>query len=276
MGRRKQDGGGVNLFPFLSILVSIIGCLTLIIVVITLISMNKAEGVTPEEVVRAQEYMDLEKEKEKDQEKLDDLKQLIENLIQQNKDTIAARDKLKMLKDMLDNQEVIEESRTELINQYNLLVQTNKQLEEDHKKLQDEIKIKEEEIARRKLPPEPAALRVTGVGSSSTSKPYFVEIGAKAAYIHRSLTKDPVAIPLASLNQSEDFVNLLKEISSSPRHKLNFLIRGDQEAVDGFKIANDLIRAYNKANGTDIIPGKLPLPNEGKVDLQVFAQFLEP
>ena len=54
MAKRARDtGGSVNLFPFLSILICIIGCLTLIIVVINLIAMSKGEGRTSEEVERA-------------------------------------------------------------------------------------------------------------------------------------------------------------------------------------------------------------------------------
>ncbi|MGY8639689.1 MAG: hypothetical protein ACKVJU_01200 [Verrucomicrobiales bacterium] len=276
MGRRRNDGASVNLFPFLSILVAIIGCLTLIIVVMTLSSMNKVEGKTPDEVVRAKAYMELKKEKEKDQAEQDKLKQTIKDLIQDSEKNIAARDKLKLLKNMLDNQEVIEESRTELINEFNILSQTNKQLDESDKLLKEDIKKKEEEIARRKLPPEPAKLRVTSIGSSSTVKPYFVEIGGRSVLIHRSLTKEPTVIPLVGLNQSPEFVALLKEIGSNPRHKLNFLVRGDFEAVNGLEFTSKIVRDFNKANGTDIIPGKLPLPSMGKVDLQTFAQFLEP
>ncbi|NNE91975.1 MAG: hypothetical protein HKN23_10040, partial [Verrucomicrobiales bacterium] len=85
MGRRRDSGASVNLFPFLSILVAIIGCLTLIIVVVALSAMNKAEGKTPEEVTMAKEYQVLKKEMEENNKKLDELRQLIENLIQQSK-----------------------------------------------------------------------------------------------------------------------------------------------------------------------------------------------
>ena len=47
---RKDSGQAVSLFPFLSILVCMIGCLTLIIVVLNLIAMNKGEGREPEEI----------------------------------------------------------------------------------------------------------------------------------------------------------------------------------------------------------------------------------
>lgn len=266
----------MNLFPFLSILVSIIGCLTLIIVVINLIAMNKGEGKTPEEVERAREYLMVKKEKEDQQQEMDKLRQLIENVIQQNKDTIQARDKLAMLKEMLDNQEEIDKSREELIAKFNLLQQTNKQLVADEVLLQEEIKKKEEEIAKRKLPPDPAALRVRPSGSGGNTKPHFVEISERGVYIHRSISEEPAAIPVASLNQSEDFINLLKEISSGSQNRLIFLVRGTEAAVNTLNQASALVSGFNQSNGTQIIPGRLPLPGEGKVDLQMFAQYLEP
>jgi len=277
MAKRSRDSGGsINLFPFLSILICIIGCLTLIIVVINLIGMNKGEGRTSEEVERAREFVVLQKEKEEKQKELDRLRQLIENLIQQNRDVILARDKLISLKQMLENQETIDKSREELIAKFNLLKTTNNKLVEDEKFLQEEIKKKEAELAKRSTPPEAAALQVRPSGSSSSTRPSFVEISDRGVYIHRSLTQEPVSIPVASLNQSEDFINLLKLIASQPYNRLIFLVRGTPGAVKTLNEAAQMVANYNRANGTEIIPGRLPLPGEGKVDLRMFAQFLEP
>lgn len=277
MAKRARDSGaGVNLFPFLSILICIIGCLTLIIVVINLIGMNKGEGRTSEEVERAREFVILEKEKEEKQKEQDRLRQLIENVIQQNKDVITARDKLVTLKKMLENQEDIDKGREELIAKFNLLQTTNKKLVSDEIFLQEEIKKKEAEIAKRGTPPQPAALQVRPSGSSSTTRPFFAEISDRGIYLHRSLTQEPVAIPIASLNQSEEFINFLKLVASEPYNRLIFLVRGSPGAVKTLNEASQLVGSYNRANATEIIPGRLPLPGEGKVDLQMFAQFLEP
>tara|TARA_R110000850_G_scaffold62777_19_gene142539 strand:+ start:332 stop:1165 length:834 start_codon:yes stop_codon:yes gene_type:complete len=277
MARRSQnDGGSVSLFPFLSILICIIGCLTLIIVVINLIAMSKGEGRTSEEVERAREFLLVEKEKKDKQDELDKLRQLIENLIQQNKDTIQARDKLAMLKEMLNNQEEIDQSREEMIAKYNLLTSTNKKLAEDEIFLQEEIKVKEEEIAKRKLPPQPASLRVRPSGSSANTRPFFAEISDRTVYLHRSLSEEPTAIPVASLNQSEEFITLLKTVSSQSNNRLILLVRGTDGAVKTLAQTRNLVSSFNRSNGTEIIPGRLPLPGEGKVDLKMFAQYLEP
>lgn len=277
MAKRAKDGGGtVNLFPFLSILICIIGCLTLIIVVINLIAMNKGEGRTPEEVERAREYLLIKKEQEEKRKEQDKLRQLIENLIQQNRDIIAKRDKLVVLKKMKENQEEIDKSREELIAKFNLLQTTNKKLVDDEKFLQEEIKKKEEELAKRAEPPQAAALQVRPSGSSANTRPYFVEISDRGLYIHRSLTKEPASIPVASLNQSEEFINFLKEIAAQPYNRLIFLVRGTPGAVKTLNQASGVVAGFNGSNGTQIIPGRLPLPGEGKVDLKLFAQYLEP
>ena len=274
--RANSSGGSVNLFPFLSILICIIGCLTLIIVVINLIAMGKGAGRTSEEVERAQEYLLIKKEKEEKQVAQDKLRIDIENIIQQNKDILTKRDKLVTLKSMLENQEEIDKSREELIAKFNLLKTTNKKLVADELFLQEEIKKKEAEIAKRETPPQAAALQVRPSGSSTNTKPFFAEISDRGVYLHRSLTAEPVAIPVSSLNQSEDFINLLKAIAKEPYNRLIFLVRGSPGAVKTLNDASQIVSGFNRANGTEIIPGRLPLPGEGKVDLKMFAQFLEP
>jgi len=277
MARRQHDSGGsVNLFPFLSILVCIIGCLTLIIVVINLIAMSRGEGRTDEEVERAREFLAVKQEKQEKQEELDKLRQLIENLIQQNRQTLQAKEKLTALEEMLENREEIEESREELIAKYNLLRETNQELQQDEKHLREEIKKKEEELAKRKEPPEPAELRVRPSGSSTTTRPFFAEISERGVYIHRSLSEEPEPIPVSTLNQSEDFIELLETVAAEPYNTLIFLVRGNPGAVETLQKANQLVSAYNRNQGTEIIPGRLPLPGEGKIDLQMFAQFLKP
>jgi hypothetical protein len=277
MARRARDSGGsVNLFPFLSILICIIGCLTLIIVVINLIAMNKGEGKTPEEVERAREYVILKKERDDNQAEADKLRQLIENLIQQNRDAITIKDKLTTLKKTLENQEEIDKSREELIAKFNLLQNTNKKLVEDEKFLQEEIKKKEAELAKRAEPPKAAALQVRPSGSSATTRPFFVEVSERGVYLHRSLTREPSVIPIASLNQSPEFLEFLKMIAGEPYNRIIFLVRGTPGAVKTLNEASGVVAGYNRTNGTEIIPGRLPLPGEGKVDLQLFAQYLEP
>lgn len=275
MARRKSSGAEISLFPFLSILVCVIGCLTMIIVFINLIQMNKGEGKEPKEVEVAKEYVELKKKQVEDQKQLDKKRQLVENLIQDQEDLRNKREKLERLKELLASNKKIDSLRDELIAKLNLLMRTNKKLDKDKGELLVEVKKLEEEIKKRKLPPNAAALRVQSSGSATNVEPYFVEIADKTILIHTSLTEPAVEIPSASLKQNKEFLDLLKKIGEKPYRKLIFLVRGNTASVSNFNRANNTVSSFNRASGTRILPGKLPLPGEGKVDLTVFAKFLK-
>ena len=271
---RKSDGSSVNLFPFLSILICVIGCLTLIIVVLQLIAMNQVEGREPEEVERAREFVQMEKLQEEDQKKLDDLRQLIEEMIQVNQATLANMEKLSMLKELLENQEKLDVSREELMTKFALLQQTNKQLDLDHAELLVQIEELKKLIEERKLPPEAARLQVRPTGSGANTIPYFVEIASKTILIHHSMTEPAIEIPSASLGQSEEFNKLLETIKARGDRRLIFLVRGDDSAMQNLARANTVVNAFKARTGAKFYPGKLPLPGDGKVDLSMFSQYL--
>jgi len=275
MARRKNSGAEISLFPFLSILVCVIGCLTMIIVFINLIQMNQVEGKEPEEVEVAKEYVEVDKKQEEDQKKLDELRQLMETLIQDQEDLRSKREKLRRLKELLASNEQIDSQRDELIAKLNQLLKMNQKLGADKEALLAEIAKLKKEIEQRKLPPEAPALRVQSSGSSANVEPYFVEIADKTILIHTSLTEPPVEIPSASLKSSKEFLDLLKNVGEKPYRKLIFLVRGNAASVANYNSVNSVVTGFNRVAGTKILPGKLPLPGEGKVDLTVFAKFLK-
>ena len=276
MAKRKDNGMSVNLFPFLSILVCIIGCLTMIIVVINISQMNKAEGRTPDEVLRAEAWMAIKKKKEEETIEYDKLRNLIEEMIQKNRDTLAKQDKLSRLKEMKENQEEIVETRNELIAKINALQAAIKELDVEYPILAKKIEELLAELKKRDLPPDPPRLRVRPSGTGTTRFPYFVEAANGALMIHKSLTEEPVTVPLAALNQNEEFVNLLKIVSGKELNRLIFMVRGDKESAKAYRAAASVISAFNSENDVRITPGRLPLPAKGKVDLTPFARYLRP
>jgi len=273
--RRADTGASVNLFPFLSILVCIIGCLTLIIVVLNLISMSKAEGKEPEEVERAREFALLEKEQKKDKTEYDELRAHLKSLDEQNKDLLAKREKLTMLKEMLDSAEKIDLNREELIAKYQLLVRANTRLDADETIVLAEIEKLKKEIEERKLPPDAAAVQVRPSGSGASTQPYFVEVADALVLIHHSLTEPAIEVPSGSIGINEDFLKLLDTIASKPYNRLILLVRGSDLAVANLAKIRKVVVNYNQSAGTEIIPGRLPLPGDGKVDLSLFEQYLK-
>ena len=273
--RRADSGASVNLFPFLSILVCIIGCLTLIIVVLNLISMSKAEGREPEEVERAREFALLKEQEEKDQKDYDELRQLVDSLTRQNEDLLAKRQRLTLLKEMLESAEKIDEAREELIAKFQLLSNANKQLDADELVINAEIEALKKEIEERQLPPEAAQLQVKPSGSGANTQPHFVEVSDAVLLIHHSLTEPPIEVPAGSVEINEDFRKLLEKVASQPYNTLIFLVRGSDQAVGNLVKTAGVVGAFNQQTGSEIIPGRLPLPGEGKVDLTLFEQYLK-
>lgn len=274
--KRKDTGTSVNLFPFLSILVCIIGCLTLIIVVLNLIAMTKTEGREPEEVERAREFALLKQAEEEDQKQYDELRALVDALVRMNQDLLAKRQKLALLKEMLESAEKIDASREELIAKFQLLSQTNVRLVSDQERLAMEIEELAKELAQRQVPPDPPALQVRPSGSGANTQPFFVEVADAMLLIHHSLTEPPVEVPAGSVEISEEFRQLLDTVASRPFHTLILLVRGSEGAVANLAKVNSTVTAFNERTGAGIIPGRLPLPGEGKVDLALFAQYLKP
>ncbi|MCB1064754.1 MAG: hypothetical protein KDN20_17775 [Verrucomicrobiae bacterium] len=273
--KRADSGASVNLFPFLSILVCIIGCLTLIIVVLNLISMSKAEGKEPEEVERAREFALLKEAQDVDQKKYDELRAHIDALTATNKDLLVKKQKLTMLKEMLNSAEKIDANREELIAKFQILSKTNKQLDADELVVKAEIEALKKEIEARKLPPDAAALQVKPSGSGANTQPFFVEVADAMVLIHHSLTEPPIEVPAGSIEVNEDFRKLLDTIASKPYHTLILLVRGSDAAVGNLGKINGVVAAFNDRTGAQIIPGRLPLPGEGKVDLSLFEAYLK-
>ena len=69
-------------------------------------------------------------------------------------------------------------------------------------------------------------------------------------------------------------VKLLDRIAAEPYRKLILLVRGNDGAVEAYSRVGAVVRTYNAGTGSQIIPGKLPLPGEGEVDLSQFAEYL--
>ncbi len=275
MAKRRDPGMAVNLFPFLSVLVSIIGCLTLIIVVINVDQMDKAkDGQTDEELERAEEWKELKEEQEQKREEIEKLKTEVADNLEENRDTIAKREKLRMLKSTLKNKDEIEETLDKLIEEHNKLTRSEKDLDKQHPEILEEIRKVEAEIAKLDLDPDPPKLRISPTGSGIGLTSRFIEATGNGLYYHHSLTEDP--LPIAggnALATDEVFQNVLKDVGSKATYRLIFLVRGDstkvvaaaQKQIDNF---NDRYR--DRSGFYPITPGKMPLLSKGKVDLSPF------
>lgn len=273
--RRANEGGEVSLFPFLSILACLIGALVLMIVVLVMSQMGKAEGRTPDEIERAQEYIKLKKEIEERKvtdveiaEKLKKLEELQKKVEEKEQQYAKLRKLLDTSKDLQDaNMQISLQLQKELDD----LIVEIEGLKEQQKTSQKEIAALKAELEKRKVPEDkkipPVVVQPSGSGMGEDTKVFFVEAAGGALKIldawgedYRLSATPQVVVADAAYN------HLLMELSKNPKSLLLFLVRDDGQGA----FNNGAGRA---SNDYEIRTGKLPIPGKGVLDLAFFDKY---
>lgn len=276
MGKRKNSGTEISLFPFLSILAALIGALVVIIVGMSIIQLQKAGGQEPEDVERAKENKKLLAELAELDGQRDHLRQLLKTISDSNEQLRLKMTQRNAIKSLAENIEKAEGSLLEKKQLWDQLRAINAQLVEDLKKLQEEIKATQKQIAEKKPPEEQIpAIQVRPGGSGRGKRPYFVEASPGKISVVRK-DQPPVEIPVASLNASPEFRQFLEFIDRNPDTQIVFLIRNSAPAVDSYNKANQIVQAFisREARRQNFRPVKMPLPGSGELDLSLFAELM--
>lgn len=263
--RRNNSGEGVSLFPFMSILACLIGILTLMISVSMQLKQIDNVGRTQEEKARAIENRDLVKAAEKIEKEIAKL----EEKLQKEKATSAELAKLEdrkiILKTQLDEtndpeksdaelQKLIEQMRAEIVSLKKSRPPLNKRLKE--------LKV---ELAKRKNPPKPVesvVIKPGGTGVSAASKLFFVECNSTGIVL-LSGPGAPKTIPTAAIPNSTDYNKFLEKVKSTRDSMVLFLIRKSGNGAYAWS-------AGVAESKFEVLTGKLPVPNDGKIDLSLF------
>lgn len=268
--RRSNNDEAVSLFPFMSILACLIGILTLMISVSMRMKQSQSEGHTEEEKALAMEHRDLKKKAETitAATRLADEKLKKENSV--SAQLAALEDKKIVLKDKLEQlSRATDPGKADAALQkaVELLRKEIAALKSERppllKKL-DELKL---ELTKRKNPPkkvESVVVRPGGSGARATTRLFFVESNSTGLILIDEAGKEtPVAT--AAITNSSAYRSFLEQVKSNRDAMVLFLIR--KEGADAYRLAADL--AENKL---EIRTGKLPLPNDGKIDLSLFRK----
>jgi hypothetical protein len=266
--RPKNTGNGVSLFPFMSILACLIGILTLMISVMMQVQQMEHEGRTEEEMERAINNRDLKK-------KAETLSQEIKRLDQQlNKDhastvemkklsdqKIALTLKLDEIKKAKDNknadialQKQVENLKKEIAAIKNERPALNQKLKE----LQAELKARKE----APKPKESVVVQPRGVGSRGAKNIFFVECTSTGIVII-SPQKPRKTISTAAIRTSGVYNSHLDKVKKTRDSMILFLIRKSGNA--SYLWAAGIAETKYK-----VTTGKLPVPNDGKIDLSLF------
>lgn len=273
--RRESSGDEVSLFPFLSILACLIGALVLIIVVLVIAQVGKAEGRTPDEIRMAQEHQKMLKEIE-ERKKMDVvLKEKLAELEKLQEEIKEKEQRYLKLRKILDSSKEVQEQNKQISVQLqkeldDLLTEIDglKKQQADSKKLIAELleELKKREVPKDKKVP-PVVVQPSGSGMPETTKVYFVECASGALKVMGAWGEDYRIGASAEIIVADHAYNyFLTEVAKDKNSLILFLIRDDGQGA----FTNGAGRAEADYN---IRVGKLPIPGRGQLDLALFEKF---
>lgn len=266
MGRRKSSGGGVSLFPFLSILCCLIGLLTLMIKIISDIK-SMERGQNQEEVARALENQKLRREIER---KKLEMEQLRKDLEEKSATTVEFRDledRRVVLRKELDKTQAQDPKETDALLQRRIeaMKQQIEALLKERPSLQSKITELTAELEQRKIDANakapPVIVQPRGVGAADVSLK-FIECDASGLVL-RNEDGSKVSVSKAAITTERALADFFNAAKADKKSMILFLLRSD---------GND---SYNIAAGWaehqfGLKTSKLPIPNKGDIDLSRF------
>jgi hypothetical protein len=261
--------GAVSLFPFMSILASLIGILSLLIGLSMAVNQKK-EGMTEEDVKRAQEAKSLafllkQKKDELDKSKPEPTKNNLDAL---------ELEKLKLLllelekqKNELDKVKISPED--ELKVKIQLYTEEKIAIEKGHPPMQkkiDELKAKVAALKEKPVPKESVKVKPPKIGAKAPRNIFFIECNSTGIVL-RGTNDETKNIPFESIKSGSsvefhDFCINAKQ-SSGEDYIILFLVR--KGGLLSYQYATALAELDFKVK-----VAKLPIPNDGKIDLSGF------
>lgn len=265
MGRRPDNGDNdVSLFPFLSILACIIGVLTLMISTLALSQMDTKAVAEAEEFEKVNEELKekqaaidamkqevaaktqtLDNDAAQKQKQISEMQKRLEELAAQ---FLLAQKEAKSIEEKKDSKagevqkQPLDELKTELTEQKELLAQLMKELDE------------------KKLPPEEAEFSVLPGGSGIGVVPRFVECTQSDLVLHNP--DGEIRVRAGGMETNKEYLKLLNDVAGNPDAKVIFLVRDDGVHV--------YYRANRFAQTLEVATGKLPVLGHGRINLRHF------
>ncbi|MEX0794722.1 MAG: hypothetical protein WD045_16410 [Pirellulaceae bacterium] len=264
--RRRSDDDDISLFPFLSVVASVIGVLTMMIATIALSQTDSPD------VALIEQYEQAQKNLAKADEELENLKR---EIAVSHKTVLEMRDQKRTLElsvteleALLSELEQIDQDLAEQERARIVIPEVSPQLREtiadmqaQHKRIQEQIAQLEKQLNEQADRSE-AQVTILPQGTGQNYKPLFVECAADAVVMHH--LPEPKRVRSADVVKDEAFIKLLETAANSKDHTIIFLMRSDGLAT--FRMVKKI------CDDRDIRNGKIPVVGKGRIDLSVFAQ----
>lgn len=270
MARQRSSGAEISLFPFLSILVCLIGALVLLIVILTLAQGAAGDGRPPEDMQRALEAQKIDRniaaalaERERLRREMDKLLAAGAGAQEQEERVLQLRKDFSELAKVKDPKLTSAELQKRL---ENILTQIAEMAKEKPPLVAELEKLKAELAKRKKNPddkPPPVIVQPGGSGQAGAAALFFVEAGGAGISLHDGRVEPP-RVSSASIGTDDAYNQFLAKAKKSPNSLVIFLVRPD--GADAYSLA-----AGWAENQFKLRTGKLPLPGQGPVDLSQFG-----
>lgn len=267
-GRRRAEADDISLFPFLSILASIIGVLTLLISTMALTQMDSEDFASLEQFEKVQRDLKamLEEIERLKKEMDEDALRRVSEMDKTVRDLIVARKRLEELLKKIEELQKVGAKPMEVVEVPEVDAELHKQaiteMQAELKGVKEQLAQLEKDLKERKKPAEESVVSVLPGGSGVGFEPVFVECTSKSVVLHT--TEDPEHIAIGGLEGSEAFAKLLAHVRASPKRTLVFLIRDN--GLGTYRKARDLALWAEARNG------KLPVLGQGRLDLAYFLK----
>lgn len=271
MARRASSaGGGVSLFPFMSILACLIGILTLMISVTIAVKSLETAGRGKDELDRAKKHQSLLSQQQKIRKETEALKATLKKqnataleLSELDERKIALRRQLDEKAALLKKTDQTDKALQKLVE---TILANIEALRKERPSLDKKIADLKAELARRKIKPDnkpvPIQIQPGGTGSAHVNRVSFVECDSTGIVIHRR-GEPKTSVSLAAIGTDQNYNRLLEEARGKAGSMILFLLRDTGN--------KSYLRAAGWAESQyKLRTGKLPLPGKGEVDLSLF------
>ncbi len=268
--RRNNNEEAVSLFPFMSILACLIGILTLMISVSMQAKQAETQGRTEEEKARALENRDLKKQATTITETIRKAEEKLKKDNSASSQLAELKDKKIVLKEKFDELSKAKDpakTDAELQKTLELLRAEITALKKDRPPLVKRQEELEKELAARKIPPkkvESVVVKTSGSGVRMAARIFFVECNSTGLVLIGPGDGDK-AVATGAIANSTDYSSFLEEVKRTRDSMVLFLIR--KEGNEAYAWAAGI--ADSKF---EVRSGKIPIPNNGKIDLSLFKQ----
>ena len=271
MARRSSNaGGGVSLFPFLSILACLIGILTLMISLTVFVKSMETSGRDKDELARARQHQALLSRQKKIRQEIESIKQQAKK---QNSAAVELREldeRAIVLKRQLDDQAATlkkpEHTDKALQKLIETILDNIAALKKERPGLEKKLAELKAELARRKIKPDtkppPIQVQPGGTGTANVSLVFFVECDQGGLILH-GRGQPKTSVSLAAIGTDQAYNRFLEEAKRKSGSMVLFLLRsgGNTSYIRGAGWAESQFQLRT---------GKLPLPGSGEVDLSQF------